>query len=149
MNSTPRTFTYDRYWGIFKYQLSNSTQPVRIYAGIGIKMNNIVLGTSDPIVGYGYTGSVDYLDDPSEETLVGRGAITAGMYTFRGPHESDKMGSYIWELVPDDTNEMFGRRGFYNHGDNSLYNHTASGGCIVSPLEVRSIWRDGDRLRVF
>ena len=148
MINTIRNFTYDRYWGIFKYKISNSLQPVRIYAGIGTSMDNIVLGTTDPIVGYGYSGANLCINDPSLSRIHDMGCIPAGFYTFQGPLDDPEMGQHIWRLVPDSANQMFERADFYNHGDNKKCNHSASKGCIVSPEEVRVIFRNGDRLQV-
>jgi hypothetical protein len=45
---------------------------------------------------------------------------------------------------------MFGRSGFFIHGDNQAMNHTASEGCIILPHAARiAIASSGDRgLRV-
>jgi hypothetical protein len=34
---------------------------------------------------------------------------------------------------------MFGRFGFFMHGDNQLANHTASDGCIIMSHDIRAL----------
>ena len=60
------------------------------------------------------------------------GPIPQGIYTIGAPHNPpDHLGPLALPLYPDPGNTMFGRFGFFVHGDNQFANHTASDGCIV------------------
>jgi hypothetical protein len=49
-------------------------------------------------------------------------------------------------LHPDETNEMFGRGGFYIHGDNPHHPGWSSDGCIIMAHVIREqIDADSDR----
>ena len=65
------------------------------------------------------------------------GPIPQGTYTFGVLHDSPKLGPYVFELIPDATNEMYGRSQFFCHGDTSAMNQSASEGCIILPRQFR------------
>ena len=65
------------------------------------------------------------------------GPLPPGIYTFGKlwtPHP--KVGAYAFELVPDPQNVMFGRAGFFCHGD-TVTPRCASEGCIILPRNIR------------
>jgi len=102
-------------------------------------------------VGDAYAGAPGYTDDPAAEDLVNKGPLPEGWYTMLPPVDKPySVGAYAIELVPDATNDMHGRSGFFCHGDNPQGNHSASDGCIVALRVIRErMWDSGDhRLQV-
>ena len=86
----------------------------------------------------GYSGNTTGLNNPAAQTRVGVGPLPQGVYTVGPPHSPvDHLGPIALPLYPDHHNQMFGRSGFFMHGDNSAMNHTASNGCIIMPPQVR------------
>ena len=66
------------------------------------------------------------------------GPLPCGTYTFGTPVEHSHLGPFAIPLIPDASNEMFGRSGFYCHGDTAAMNHSASDGCIIAPHQIRT-----------
>ena len=72
------------------------------------------------------------------------GPIPVGVYTMGTPALESHLGPFAIPLVPDSGNEMFGRSGFFMHGDTTPSGN-ASEGCIIMPKAVRqSCWASGD-----
>jgi len=70
---------------------------------------------------------------------------TPNCYTMLDPVNHPKLGPYAIPLLPDEDNEMFGRSGFFCHGDNFAMNRSASDGCIIAPHQIRmDMWESGD-----
>lgn len=81
------------------------------------------------------------------QSVANIGPLPHGIYTMSTPIEHSQLGPYAIPLQPDPDNEMYGRRGFYMHGDTKEMNHSASDGCIIMPLSIRvSCWSSGDHL---
>lgn len=120
-------YYYDRYWGTF-----TKTDP---------RVTSLPL-----IIGVGYSGQARYLNEPSFDMDINIGCLPAGLYTITST-DLEK-GPLTHHLTPDPANDMKGRSGFLNHGDNPSYNHTASDGCIVSPEWTRTIFKAGDQFLV-
>jgi len=115
-------------------------------------------GTTTPIYASGYSGvgaglndseseSVGEDDDPNNSGPIPRGSYTIGpqqLNVTHGPRPKKLPASM--RLIPDASNDMFGRAGFLIHGDNQAENNTASQGCIILPLWIRNkIGRSSDR----
>ena len=64
------------------------------------------------------------------------GPLPPGDYTMGTPVEHSRLGAFAIPLTPDPANEMYGRRGFYFHGDTEVPGN-ASDGCIVGSRPVR------------
>lgn len=90
-------------------------------------------------IGSAYSGNGIALDNPLDTSVHGHGPIPVGLYTIGAAMYDDEVGEFALPLTPDPGNQMFGRSGFYWHGDNPYMNHTASDGCIVSSRELRVI----------
>lgn len=88
-------------------------------------------------VGIGYAGLGLDKDDPTKQNVVGQGPLPQGMYTIGGPIEGSHLGPLAMPLIPDETNEMFGRSGFFIHGDSLQHPGQASHGCIVLSNAIR------------
>ncbi len=88
-------------------------------------------------LGVGYSGRPPYVNDREAEAMVSRGPIPRGHYRTIGPFDNQRLGPVVWFLTPSRETQMFGRSGFFIHGDNEFQNRTASAGCIVLQRPVR------------
>lgn len=97
------------------------------------------------LIGIGYSGDGVGLNNPAAQKLARTGPIPVGLYTIGKPLEPiDHLGPIAMPLTPAKGNVMFGRSGFFMHGDNQAMNHTASLGCIVMLKIARISVRDGE-----
>lgn len=88
-------------------------------------------------LGSGYSGQPPYVNDAGAQALRARGPIPAGTYRISWPWDHIRLGPISFFLEPDPSNNMFGRSGFFIHGDNSSGNQSASHGCIILSRAVR------------
>jgi hypothetical protein len=91
----------------------------------------------DNMIGTGYSGNGQGLDNPAMQDVPDVGPIPEGNYTIGPAFDSPAKGPCVHHLLPDPANQMFGRDGFLIHGDNSAMNHTASEGCIILTRDIR------------
>lgn len=93
------------------------------------------------VVGVGYSGFGDGLDNPDLETMVDEGPIPRGQWRIVrwDDHHAEK-GPIVAVLEPVD-HDAHGRTEFLIHGDNQDANHTASHGCIIAARSIRESWR--------
>jgi hypothetical protein len=106
-------------------------------------------------IALGYAGgnlgkNPEGINNPLVVSVHNIGPLPPGFYTFGhlyDPHP--KLGRYAFELIPDAQNVMFGRSGFFCHGDTAISRH-ASEGCIIMPHDIRVLmFTSGDhRLQV-
>ena len=97
------------------------------------------------LVGIGYSGHGDSLNNPADEALHNRGPIPCGEYAVLSPRTTVKHGPCVLPLRPGLENRMYGRDGFLIHGDSIKKPGTASLGCIIMARAVRQrIWDSGD-----
>jgi hypothetical protein len=90
------------------------------------------------IVASGYAGRGEGLNNPAMQEIHNIGPAPQGTYTI-GPAElHPRLGPITLELIPDQETEMFGRSGFFIHGDNKEVNHTASDGCLIFDRQTRA-----------
>jgi hypothetical protein len=104
-------------------------------------------GDPEPVA-TGYSGAEpNGKNKPNMEAVVGIGPIPCGYYTITGPPYNDpEHGPFVMKLIPDPTNQMFGRSDFLMHGDSIENPGCASKGCIIMPRNVRErVWNSGDR----
>lgn len=89
-------------------------------------------------------------NNPAMQNIVDVGPIPRGFYTFGEPVDHSTKGPFAIPLIPDPENEMFGRAGFFWHGDTIANPGCASEGCPVSRLFARqAAWESNDhRLQV-
>ena len=90
----------------------------------------------------GYAGgncgnSPEGVNNPAMQDIHNVGPLPCGMYTFGTPENNPKLGPFAIPLIPFSGNEMFGRAGFFMHGDTSAMNHSASEGCIIMGATTR------------
>jgi hypothetical protein len=102
----------------------------KITSGTLLNQNNIP-------VGHGYAGHGEGLNNSNFCNVPDVGPLPTGKYTI-GPHQDNPhVGLFAMRLTPDPANQMFGRAGFFIHGDNPEMNHTASDGCIILAHPIR------------
>jgi hypothetical protein len=99
----------------------------------------------------GYAGRGSGKNNPAMQNVKDVGPLPCGFYTMTELIEDDPItGRYTIVLVPDASNEMFGRDAFRIHGDSIEEPGNASDGCIVQYLDNRvTAWTSPDhRLEV-
>lgn len=93
----------------------------------------------------GYAGLQDGKNNPAMEAVHDKGPLPRGRYKFGPPHKHPTLGIAAMQLIPDPANEMFGRSGFYWHGDSRVHPGEASHGCLVSSTALRlKAWASGE-----
>lgn len=99
------------------------------------------------VIGAGYSGSGEGKNNPSLEDIADVGPIPCGLYSIGAAIDHPKLGPLAMPLVPYSLNEMYGRSGFYIHGDSAEHPGQASEGCIILGHDVRAaISESEDRL---
>ncbi|MDX7999369.1 DUF2778 domain-containing protein [Xenorhabdus sp. Reich] len=83
----------------------------------------------------GYSGKGKHKNNPSSESVRGKGPIPRGRYTIGG-YTSSK-GPMTIILEPCNCNNMYGRNLFRIHGDSRETPGEASEGCIVVGPDAR------------
>jgi RHS repeat-associated protein len=118
-----------------------------IYHQASGKMNHVDDQTGETTeVCTGYSGHNFGLNNPFAQDIPGgpkdsdAGPLPQGSYTI-GPLQNNETGTGVvlpdsMRLIPDPTNDMFGRSGFLIHGGN-MKNKSSSQGCIVLPQDCR------------
>ncbi len=92
------------------------------------------------VIGTGYAGgdcghNPGGVNNPALQSVPQVGPLPQGVYTIEEPIDHPKLGPCAMRLTPGTDNEMFGRSGFFIHGDNSNGDRSASEGCmIMGPL---------------
>lgn len=95
--------------------------------------------------GVGYSGHDEGLDNPNMENVRAVGPIPRGRWQIGTFFDHPHLGSIVAHLSPINT-QVFGRSGFFIHGDNKSHNHSGSDGCIVADHSLREAIRDsGDK----
>lgn len=93
----------------------------------------------DKLLGYGYSGNGEGLNNPEMSNVKSIGPLPKGWYTIGIAYHNKTKGELTMNLTPDKDNEMYGRAYFELHGDNKLMNRTASDGCIVLARMLRDL----------
>lgn len=88
------------------------------------------------VIGRGYAGRGSARNNPRAEREVARGPLPVGVYEVGTPMDHKRLGRFAIPLAPVQ-GDLFGRSGFFIHGDNAKRNGTASSGCIVTDYDVR------------
>jgi lipoprotein-anchoring transpeptidase ErfK/SrfK len=97
----------------------------------------IVTDNSGAAVATGYSGNGPAMNDPGSQHIAGHGPLPQGSYTIGSATTLPHLGPLAMSLNPHPANRMFGRSGFFIHGDNASLNHSASDGCIILDLKAR------------
>jgi len=101
-------------------------------------------------IGAGYSGNGVGLNNPAAQNVPNVGPIPQGTYSIGAPHTPvDHLGPLAMPLYPSTNNVMFGRFGFFIHGDNQFANNSASDGCVVLSYSIRQqITSSGDPMLI-
>jgi hypothetical protein len=107
-----------------------------------------LVNPSGSLVGTGYSGHGEGLNNPAMQNVADVGPIPQGRWTI-GTFFDDPggKGPLVAHLTPWSVTKTFGRSGFMVHGDNEAMNHTASEGCVVlAKINREQILACDDRL---
>jgi RHS repeat-associated protein len=94
-------------------------------------------GARTPI-GLGYSGKGPGLNNPAMQNIQDVGPIPQGTYDIGQAYPHHHLGRVTMNLYPRSETNTFGRDLFRIHGDDACRCHSASGGCIVLPLNIRN-----------
>lgn len=73
------------------------------------------------------------------------GPLPCGTYTFCEPVLQSHLGPFAIPLIPDPSNDMMDRGGFFCHGDKIGEFQSASEGCMIFARAIReSMWASDD-----
>lgn len=89
------------------------------------------------LVGTGYSGHGEGVNNPDLEAQPDVGPIPRGTYTIGDFFDDPEKGPIVAHLTPWAGINVFGRSGFMLHGDNPDGNESASLGCIIMPRDAR------------
>lgn len=103
-------------------------------------------------VASGYAGgaqgkSPEGVNNPAMQSQHDIGPLPQGAYTIGAPSTHANLGPYAMQLTPAPTNTMFGRSGFFIHGDKvgKEGKRMASDGCMIFGPDIRAkIWTSND-----
>ena len=87
------------------------------------------------LIGVGYAGNGDGLNNHAKEDVVNHGPIPCGLWGVSFPFKDDHRGDNCFRLTP--ITYLGGRKGFLIHADNSMNNNSASEGCIIMGPSIR------------
>lgn len=95
------------------------------------------------LVGRGYAGgngglSPEGVNSPEHQMQRNIGPIPVGLYKKGKVLLTSNLGPFAIPLIPHAGNQMFGRSGFYCHGDKAHPPRSASHGCIIQARAVRT-----------
>lgn len=85
----------------------------------------------------GYAGRGGCKNAPRCEKVQSRGPLPRGFYRVGAPRHHPRLGPLALPLHPLRVTEMYGRSGFYIHGDSAKDPGNASHGCIILPRASR------------
>jgi hypothetical protein len=99
------------------------------------------------LLGTGFAGIGEGLNKPSMQGVSNVGPLPVGFYRMDAPANNMLLGPFAIRLNPNATNKMYGRAGFWMHGECVQHPLQSSHGCIVMPLSTReAAWLSGDRV---
>lgn len=89
--------------------------------------------------GIGYSGHGEGVNNPNLQALPNIGPIPQGRYSIGHFFDDPVKGPIVAHLIPDSSNEMFGRSGMMLHGDavGHVGEEIASEGCIIMGRAIR------------
>jgi Protein of unknown function (DUF2778) len=109
----------------------------------------ILLTPSNEFAAKGYAGgncgkNPEGINNPAMQNVKSIGPLPCGLYSFGEPVLQSHLGPFAIPLIPDPSNEMFGRGSFYVHGDTTPSGN-ASEGCVIMPRAIRNaMWASDD-----
>lgn len=94
------------------------------------------------LIGKAYSGKKEAIGQTDKENVKGVGPIPEGDWHISNWTSDGHLGPVISRLTPIDVPKLYGRSGFYIHGDNKSVNFSASNGCIIMNRKMREKIRD-------
>src|ERR1044071_8488818 len=88
-------------------------------------------------IGTGYSGHEAGKNNPAMVNVPNFGPIPPGTYDIGPAEDHPHLGPVVMALTPHETNVMYGRSGFFIHGDSGLHPGEASHGCIIQGAACR------------
>jgi hypothetical protein len=88
------------------------------------------------VVGTGYSGHGDSVNNPAMEKVRDVGPIPAGLWRIGPAFDHPTKGPTVFRLTPEG-HDAHGRNGFLIHGDNRKRDRSASNGCIILGPDAR------------
>lgn len=86
---------------------------------------------------FGHAGNGPGKNNPDMQSVPNVGPLPVGEYMICRAAKHRRLGPVSMRLEPDPKNRMFGRSGFYIHGDCARDPGECSHGCIILPRHVR------------
>jgi Protein of unknown function (DUF2778) len=96
-----------------------------------------MIDPSGKLLAIGYSGNGPWKNNPADQNLHNKGPIPAGKYKIEKPIDTKTHGPFVLWLIPDPSNQMYGRSAFGIHGDSVVNPGTASEGCVIQPRYAR------------
>lgn len=106
-----------------------------------------VLEDSKDVLGVGFAGNdsrpgvnpdhIHGYNNPDAQQVHNIGPLPRGFYTIGDPITHPHLGPLAFPLMPDASNEMFGRSDFWIHGASPKDPLNSSEGCIVMAHSIR------------
>lgn len=96
------------------------------------------LRQGEVLIGTGYAGYGEGVNNPADQAVPNIGPIPQGMYDIGPAFTHPTAGPMTMRLKPRPETNTFGRDGFLMHGDTASMDHTASHGCIIMNRTVRA-----------
>lgn len=100
-----------------------------------------ILSHAGEPLGKGYSGHGEGLNNSKMEMVHSVGPLPRGLWEIGIFFDDKHLGPVVAALKPT-SQDVFGRGGFFIHGDNKLVNFTASDGCIILSKALREAIRD-------
>ena len=91
-----------------------------------------------------YSGHGDALNNAAYQSAEGLGPIPVGQYRIGTFFDHPRLGPCVAHLTPVNNTNVYGRSGFFIHGDNVAMDHSASDGCIIVNRAIRTAIRASD-----
>ena len=99
------------------------------------------------IIGVGYAGNGQGVNNPAMQNIPNVGPIPQGDYDIGQQKNSPNTGPGILPLTPRPSTNTYGRSDFQIHGDNAQGNQSASQGCVILNRNIRNqIANSGDNV---
>lgn len=114
----------------------------RLHPALNVWRYTIATGVMDNGLGqtfFGYAGKGMWMNDPGSIREKNLGPLPVGSYAIGSPRLHPRLGPLAFRLDPIPGTEMYGRSGFFIHGDNARGDHSASSGCIILNRMARSV----------
>ena len=107
-----------------------------------------LLSKDGKALGYGYAGKGPGLNSPDHESVKSTGPIPCGLWEMGQWIPKSHLGPWVVALRPIGGQNVFGRGGFFIHGDNKKGDYSASEGCIILSRNLRDLIRNSGEKKI-